>query len=86
MSDSGTNQTQIGDYFIPDLCRGQGLLGIFVIAALSALLMALLHNGIGDFDFLWLGKITLLIFWIALLSVIFYAARNPICCILPFLG
>ena len=77
MSDSGTNQTQIGNYFIPDLCRGQGLLGIFVIAALSALLMALLHNGIGDFDFLWLGKIALLIFWIALLSAIFLCRAQP---------
>ena len=75
MSDSGTNQTQIGNYFIPDLCRGQGLLGIFVIAALSALLMALLHNGIGDFDFLWLGKIVLLIFWIALLSAMIFMPR-----------
>ena len=56
MSDSGKNPTQIGDYFIPDLCRGQGLLGLSAIAALSAVLIALLHSGIGDFDFLWLGK------------------------------
>ena len=77
MSDSGENRTQIGDYFIPDLCRGQGLLGIFVIAALSAVLMALLHSGIGDFDFLWLGKITLLIFWIALISAIFLCRAQP---------
>jgi two-component system sensor histidine kinase AlgZ len=71
MRDSGENQTQIGDYFIPDLCRGQGLLGIFAIAALSAVLMALVNSGIGDFDFLWLGKIALLIFWIALISAMF---------------
>ena len=83
MSDSGENQTQIGNYFIPDLCRGQGLLGIFVIAALSALLMALLHNGIGDFDFLWLGKIALLIFWIALISAMFLCRARPYFCILP---
>ena len=39
--------------------------------------MALLHNGIGDFDFLWLGKIVLLIFWIALLSAIFLCRAQP---------
>jgi len=76
MSDSGENQTQIGNYFIPDLCRGQGLLGIFVIAALSALLMALVNNGIGDFDFLWLGKITLFVCWIALISALFLCAAR----------
>ena len=77
MRDSGENQTQIDDYFIPDLCRGQGLLGIFVIAALSALLMALLHSGIGDFDFLWLGKIALLVCWIALISAAFLCRARP---------
>jgi len=77
MRDSGENQTQIDDYFIPDLCRGQGLLGIFVIAALSAVLMALLHSGIGDFDFLWLGKIALLICWIALISALFLCRARP---------
>ena len=77
MSDSGENPTQIGDYFIPDLCRGQGLLGIFVIAALSALLMALLHSDIGDFDFLWLGKVALLICWIALISAAFLCRARP---------
>ena len=77
MRDSGENQTQIDDYFIPDLCRGQGLLGIFVIAALSAVLMALLHSGISDFDFLWLGKIALLICWIALISALFLCRARP---------
>ncbi len=77
MRDSGENQTQIDDYFIPDLCRGQGLLGIFVIAALSAVLMGLLHSGIGDFDFLWLGKIALLICWIALISALFLCRARP---------
>ena len=77
MRDSGDNQTQIGDYFIPDLCRGQGLLGICVIAALSAVLMALLHSGIADFDFLWLGKVALLIGWIALISAVFLCRARP---------
>ena len=77
MRDSGENQTQIDDYFIPDLCGGQGLLGIFVIAALSAVLMALLHGGIGNFDFLWLGKKALLICWIGLISAGFLCRARP---------
>jgi two-component system sensor histidine kinase AlgZ len=77
MRDSGANQSQIDDYFIPDLCRGQGLLGIFVIAALSAVLMALLQGGIGDFDFLWLGKVSLFISWIALISALFLCRARP---------
>lgn len=71
MSDSGEKQPQIVDYFIPDLCRGQGLLGLVVIAGLMAVLITLVRSGISAFDFILLGKISLEIFCIALLSALF---------------
>lgn len=71
MSDSGKKQAQLDDYFIPDLCRGQGLLGLLVIAGLLALLITLVRSDIFAFDFVSLGKISLEIFSIALLSAIF---------------
>ena len=71
MSDSGEKQAQIDNYFIPDLCRGQGLLGLLVIAGLFAVLMTLMRTGISAFDFLLLAKVALQVFWIALLSAVF---------------
>jgi two-component system sensor histidine kinase AlgZ len=71
MSDSGEKQAQIDNYFIPDLCRGQGLLGLLVIAGLFAVLMTLMRTGISAFDFLLLAKISLQVFWIALLGAVF---------------
>lgn len=62
MSDSGKKQAQLDNYFIPDLCRGQGLLGLLVIAGLLAVLMTLVRTGISAFDFLFLAKISLEIF------------------------
>jgi two-component system, LytTR family, sensor histidine kinase AlgZ len=71
MSDSGKKQAQLDNYFIPDLCRGQGLLGLLVVAGLMAVLMTLVRSGVSAFDFLFLGKVALEIFWIALLSALF---------------
>jgi two-component system sensor histidine kinase AlgZ len=71
MSDSGEKQAQLDNYFIPDLCRGQGLLGLLVIAGLFAVLMTLMRSTISAFDFVFLGKVALEIFWIALLSALF---------------
>ena len=71
MSDSGEKQAQLDNYFIPDLCRGQGLLGLLVIAGLFAVLMTLMRTGISAFDFLLLAKISLQVFWIALLGAVF---------------
>ena len=41
------------DYFLPDLCRGEGLLGVVVISLLLSLLVAVARFGIADFD--WTG-------------------------------
>lgn len=71
MSDLGEKQLQLDEYFIPDLCRGQGLLGLLVIAGLFAVLMTLMRTGISAFDFLLLAKVALQVFWIALLSAVF---------------
>ena len=84
MSDSGEKHAQKRYYFIPNLCLGQGLLGLFVMAALLALLLTLVHSGVADFDFVWLGKAGLLIFWTALLSALMlcrvrdYLANQPL--------
>ncbi len=71
MSDSGEKQAQLDNYFLPDLCRGQGLLGLLVTAGLLAVFMTLVRSGISAFDFLLLGQIAVEIFLIALLSAAF---------------
>jgi len=71
MSDSEEKQAQLDNYFIPDLCRGQGLLGLLLIAVLFAVLMTLMRSDISAFDFMLLAKVALQVFWIALLSAVF---------------
>lgn len=67
------------DHLLPNLCHGEGLLGLLVIAALLAFMVALLRSGISGFDFTILGKAILLSFWIALLSAGFLClARNSL--------
>lgn len=71
MSDSNKKKRQSDDYFIPDLCREQGLLSLLVIAGLLSVFMTLVRTDITGFNFLVLGKIALEIFWISLLSAVF---------------
>ncbi len=71
MSDSGEKQAQLDNYFLPDLCRGQGLLGLLLTAGLLAVFMTLVRSGISAFDFLFLAQVAVDIFFIALLSAVF---------------
>jgi two-component system sensor histidine kinase AlgZ len=57
-----------GDHFLPDLCRGQGLLAVVVISELLALLVTVSDNGLQHFDWVNFAKVSLLSLWIALLS------------------
>jgi len=57
--------------FLPDLCRGQGLLSLVLITELLAILVVIAGKGLVDFDWIALGKVSFLAMWIALLSALF---------------
>ena len=77
MSDYREKQPQLGDYFIPDLCRGRGLMELLLIAGLFTLLLTLMRTGISAFNFALLAKIGLQIFSTALLSAVFLCQARP---------
>jgi two-component system sensor histidine kinase AlgZ len=59
MSDSGEKQPNLGDYFIPNLCRGHGLPEMLVAAGLIGLLITLIHSGISSFDRVFFTQLAL---------------------------
>lgn len=64
------------DYFLPDLCRGEGLLAIIVIAELLALLLVLAQSGLLGFDWLALGNVSMMAMWISLTSALVLCRCN----------
>ncbi len=64
------------DYFLPDLCRGEGLLAVIVISLLLSVLMAVARFGIENFDWSGFGNIAFMAIWIALLSVLVLCECN----------
>jgi two-component system sensor histidine kinase AlgZ len=70
MSDSGEKQPNLGDYFIPNLCRGHGLPEMLVAAGLIGLLITLIHSGISSFDRVFFTQVALYIVSIVLLSAV----------------
>ncbi len=65
------------DYVLPDLCRGEGLLGVVVIAELLALLITVVAGGLLPFNWVMLGQISVLALWISLLSALVLCKANP---------
>ena len=64
------------DYFLPNLCRGEGLLAIIVIAQLLALLLVLAQSGLAGFDWLALGNVSMMAMWISLASALVLCKCN----------
>jgi len=64
------------DYFLPDLCRGEGLLAVIVISLLLSVLIAVARSGIENFDWPGFGNIAFMAIWIALLSVLVLCECN----------
>ena len=64
------------DYFLPDLCRGEGLLSVIVIALLLAVLMAVARSGIEHFAWTGFGNTAFMALWIVLLSVLVLCQCN----------
>ena len=56
------------DHLYPNLCEGEGLLGLVVTAELLSILVVVVESGIGGFDWLQLGSTSLMALWITLLS------------------
>ncbi len=66
------------DYFLPDLCRGEGLLAIVVIAELLSVLLVLAKSGLSSFDWVALGNISMLAMWISLASAMVLCKCNQL--------
>jgi len=64
------------DYLLPDLCRGEGLLGVVVISLLLSLLIAVARSGIIGFDWPNFANVAFLALWIALLGVMVLCQVN----------
>lgn len=58
------------DYFLPDLCRGEGLLGVVVVSLLLSLLVAVARFGVAGFDWVGFAGIAFMALWIALLGAL----------------
>lgn len=58
------------DALIPDLCRGEGLLAVVVIAEVLAILIVIADWGLNRFDWVQLGLVSMLALWITLLSAL----------------
>lgn len=63
-------------FFLPDLCRGQGLGAVLIISELLALLITIADSGLQNFDWVKLSKVSLLSLWIALLSAMVLCRCN----------
>lgn len=64
------------DFFLPDLCRGQGLGAVLIISELLALLITIADGGLQNFDWVQMSKVSMLSLWIALLSAIVLCLCN----------
>jgi len=64
------------DFFLPDLCRGQGLGAVLIISELLALLITIADSGLQDFDWVQMSKVSMLSLWIALLSAVVLCLCN----------
>lgn len=56
------------DYLFPNLCQGEGLLGVVVTAELLSILIVVVDSGVGRFDWMSLGLTSLMALWVTLLS------------------
>lgn len=65
---NGRRRPDDADYLLPNLCRGEGLLGVVVTAELLSLLIVVVGNGIGNFSWLDMGLTSLMALWVTLLS------------------
>lgn len=57
-------------HFLPNLCRGEGLLGAVVIAELLAILIVIARAGLSPFDWVLLGQVSMMTLWVTLLSAL----------------
>jgi two-component system sensor histidine kinase AlgZ len=66
------------DYFLPDLCRGEGVLGIIMLSALLSILIVVAQSGLVEFDWVALGKVSLMALVITLASAWVLCQINPL--------
>lgn len=67
---SGEYQPPLDDALLPDLCRGEVLFSVVIIAELMALLITLASNGVRNFDWMLFAAASMIALWITLLSAL----------------
>jgi len=56
--------------FLPNLCRGEGLLAVVVITELLAILIVIIDGSLQAFNWEQLGRVSIMCLWIGLLSAL----------------
>ncbi len=65
------------DYFLPDLCRGEGLFTVVILSELLAVLVTTASGGLFPLDWAMLARASMISLWIALVSaMVLCLSRN----------
>ena len=67
-STGGERRLEDADYLLPNLCRGEGLLGVVITAELLSILIVVVEGGVATFSWLSMGMTSLMALWVTLLS------------------
>lgn len=64
----GVRRLADSDYLLPDMCRGEGLLGVVITAELLSIFIVIIESGVATFSWFRLGMTSLMALWITLVS------------------
>jgi two-component system sensor histidine kinase AlgZ len=64
------------DYLLPDLCHGEGLLGMIILAEMLSTLMVIAANGLVTFDWAFFARMSLMALMITLVSASILSKAN----------
>lgn len=66
-----------GDNFLPDLCRGEGVLAIVIFSELLSILISIAESGLAGFDWVAFGKVSMMALVITVASALVLCQINP---------
>lgn len=65
------------DFFLPELCRGEALLGLILLAQLLVMVLVLAEPGMSGFDWNRLALVSFFVQWVVLLTVAVLCPLRP---------